>query len=283
MKQELKSLLSSALTEDMPTTDITYDCILTENPSVKAAVIAKEDGIFYGEDIFSGLFSSDNCSFKLSKQDGDAVTTKDVIATITAPAKLIISRERVLLNLIQRLSGISTLTQAFVKALDNPNIDVLDTRKTTPGIRFLEKEAVVAGGGVNHRQNLSDMVLIKENHLSLLSKESNVSVLPDRLKVFKTINPNTLIEIEVESLEQIKTTDFTHIDLILLDNFSIKDVKEAIITCKEIAPHLKIECSGNVTLETIGNYRDLNIDRISVGSLTHSATALDLSLLIDYA
>ena len=185
--------------------------------------------------------------------------------------------------MIQKLSGIATLTKAFVDALDNPNISVLDTRKTTPGLRFLEKEAVLAGGGVNHRLSLSDMVLIKENHLSLLAKEAHVNTLPDRIKDFKTRHPSFTIEIEVTSLAQLTSIDFSYIDFVLLDNFSIEDVKKAVSTCKKSASHLKIECSGNITLKTIGYYRNLNIDRISVGSLTHSAGALDMSLLIDYA
>ncbi len=280
MKPELKSLLNRALAEDMPVSDITYDCILTKNPIVTADIVAKENGIFYGKDIFSGLFSLEDCHFTLSKNDGDLIEIKDIIATITAPAKTIISRERVLLNLVQRLSGVATMTRSFVDALDDTSISVLDTRKTTPGLRFLEKEAVLAGGGTNHRQNLSDMVLIKENHLSMLKKEGNEKALSNRLKAFKTFNPSISVEIEVESLSQLEEIDFTHIDYILLDNFLIEDVVTAAETCKKIAPHLKLECSGNITLDTIKNYRNLNIDRVSVGSLTHSAKALDLSLLV---
>lgn len=282
MNQELNQLLMRALKEDIPKSDITFDCLLKENPIISATVIAKASGIFFGESIFKALFNETQESVSLHVKDGEKVENKTLIATVSAPAKSLIGKERVLLNLIQRLSGIATLTHTFVKKLNTNHISVLDTRKTTPGLRFLEKDAVRAGGGTNHRQNLSDMVLIKENHLSLLDKESALSQLDNRIQSFKSSHPEIKIEIEIETLEQLKTVNFSNIDYVLLDNFSIDDVKEASAFLRKHWPLIEIECSGNINLDTISLYSNLDIDRVSVGSLTHSAKALDISLLIDY-
>ena len=194
--------------------------------------------------------------------------------------KTVLKAERVMLNFIQRLSGIATTTSHFVARLNNPKIHVLDTRKTTPLYRFLERQAVVAGGGENHRLNLSDMVLLKENHLTQLANEGRLHQLHQLMETFKKTHPNIWIEIEIETIEQLQTMDLTLADVIMLDNFNLQTIEPAVKLCKILGFKALIEVSGNVTLDNIGRFSHLPIDRISVGSLTHSHKALDLSLLI---
>lgn len=214
------------------------------------------------------------------KHDGDIVRPGDKIAEFKGAIAALLKAERVMLNFVQRLSGISTVTKQFVETLNNPLIKVMDTRKTTPNMRLLEKNAVLAGGGANHRFGLSDMILIKENHLAQLAKENRIQDLPLLLSTFKQANPKTKIEIEIETPDQLEQLDLRFVDIVMLDNFSMANIHKALDIYKEHHFTFELEVSGNITLDTIAQYRELDIHRISVGSLTHSVRALDLSLLI---
>lgn len=185
-----------------------------------------------------------------------------------------------MLNIIQRSSGIATLTHTFIKRLNTPKIKICDTRKTTPGLRLLEKQAVCAGGGTNHRFSLSDMILIKENHLKVIKSEGNIHQLSKKIKHLKHHQPHLKAEIEIETLRQLQSFDLSEFDYILLDNFDFTILPTAIEECRRLYPNVEIEISGNVSLETIHKYRFFDINRISIGSLTHSAKAFDISLLV---
>ena len=245
-------------------------------------MISKDNGIFFGEEVLSHIFPlvEETSLIHLFKHNGDVIKANDTIAEIKASVKTILKSRAGNVKFLQRLSGIATTTHAYVAQLNNPKIKVVDTRKTTPLLRFLEKEAVLAGGGYNHRQNLSDMVLVKENHLSQLAKENRINELENNIQSFKLKNPNTKIEIEIESISQLKTLPLKNVDIIMFDNFSISELQEAVTYCKKHNFKNELEVSGNITLDNIHHYKDISIDRIAVGSLTHSAKAVDLSLLL---
>ena len=279
---QLHDLLLNALNEDCPQGDITTEWFLSQAASGTAKLISKDHGVFFGklliESIFEVLGGTDSISW--FAYDGASVQPNDPICTIQGPLKTILKAERVMLNFVQRLSGIASTTHHFVTRLNNSRIQVLDTRKTTPLYRFLERQAVLAGGGFNHRLNLSDMVLLKENHLTQLAHEGRLSQLPQLMNNFKKQHPHVWIEIEIETLDQLHSMDLTHADVIMLDNFKLPNIEPAVKICKDRGFKALIEVSGNVTLDTIAQFSQLPIDRISVGSLTHSPKALDLSLLI---
>jgi len=278
----LQTQLAQALQEDCPQSDITVQCLLNTNNTTKASLICKEAGLFYGKEVIDTLWQHINPNINVSwfTNNGAPITNGQTLCTINGPAFDLLKGERVMLNYCQRLSGIATTTAAYITALNDPNIQVLDTRKTTPGLRDLEKKAVKAGGGHNHRFSLSDMVLIKENHLSYFIQESSLSNLQKQLANFKQKNPAIPIEIEIETLDQLQSYPFEHVDYILLDNFEIPRLKEALTIIKKQNIQSKIEVSGNITLNSIGRYQGLPIHRISAGALTHSVKSLDLSLLI---
>jgi nicotinate-nucleotide pyrophosphorylase (carboxylating) len=279
MNDALHTLIQMALDEDCPTTDITIDCLLRQNSPITAQLISKEDGYFYGTSIVDAIIAIVDPSISVSSyiKDGQKVAPSDVLFIFEGPAFSLLKIERVLLNFLQRLSGITTTAKHYVDTLNNKDIQVLDTRKTTPATRFLEKKAVKAGGAFNHRHHLSDMVLIKENHLEQLANENGH--LEERLRDYKTLHPEKKILIEIETLDQLKTYPFDHVDIIMFDNFSIPDVRAGIEILNKRQSRAHIEISGGITLDNIHAYSTLNIHRISVGALTHSVKALDLSLL----
>lgn len=283
MHSKLSKLLRHALEEDVPFADITYECVLRKNPLSRAVIKSNASGTFYGELVIKMLFqiSEPESTVTLHVRDSDRIQPGQVLCVIEGTAKTILRLERVMLNLIQRLSGIATLTRAFVDKLDNEAVQILDTRKTTPGLRFLEKKAVLAGGGANHRAHLSDMVLVKENYLAALKLEGGEDKFYSRISDFKLSRPEIPIEIEIDSFSQLEKASLEKVDYVLFDNFSIEDIKRGVLLCKERGWPLEIEVSGNVSLDTIHLYRDLGIHRISIGALTHSAKALDFSLLIE--
>ncbi|MFC1752413.1 carboxylating nicotinate-nucleotide diphosphorylase [Thermoproteota archaeon] len=278
----LRQLLQNALTEDIPYGDITTDLTVMRDLGVSARLISKDDGIFYGQEIILGIFNliDPDTKIKMNCANGQKIQNGTVICDIQGCLSCILKAERVMLNFVQRLSGVATTTRAFVDGLNDPAAAVLDTRKTTPLMRSLEKKAVLAGGGVNHRFGLSDMVLIKENHVSALEEQGQIHSLAERIQKFKKQNPEIAVELEIEALNQMDTLPIQDVDIIMFDNFSLSDIKKGIEMCRSRGIKAKIEVSGNITLETIGNYAGLGIDRISVGRLTHSVRALDLTLLI---
>ena len=261
----------SALKEDMNSGDITTDSIL-KNENAQINLIAKDKGIIAGLDVFERVFEiiDSNSYFEFNFSDGDEVNKSDLIGTIDAKASAILKAERTALNFLQRMSGIATYTKKMVHALGSSHVKILDTRKTTPNMRIFEKYAITLGGAYNHRYNLSDGIMIKDNHIDAAGGIKNA------VERVRSANPFVKkIEVEVENFDQIKEALDAKADIIMLDNMEIEDIKKA---CKIINKRAIIECSGNISLENIKNYRDLDIDYISSGSITYNAGVLDLSM-----
>ncbi len=276
----IPELIRLAYYEDCPNRDVTTD--LTVDPTVlgHATVIAKESGVFFGADVARACRDVVNSSIGITfqVQDGQSVGSGTPLFDLSGPLTDLLKLERVMLNFLQRLSGIATTTAHYVAALDNPLIQVLETRKTTPLLRDLEKQAVAAGGGYRHRQNLSDMVLIKENHLIAMVNAGQLDTLRDRLVAHRLTFPDIRVEIEIESIDQIDQLPLDLADIVMFDNFSVEMIKAGAERLREAGISAAIEVSGNVTIDTIGQYRHLPIQRISVGALTHSVRSLDLSM-----
>ncbi len=270
MEKEILEIIRNALKEDMPLGDVTTDNLIPENHQSKAYFIAKENGVISGVEVASLVFKEvgGKVAIHFSVQDGDEVKNKQVIGTIEGDTKTILKGERVALNLLQRMSGIATTTHNYVNELTG-NCKILDTRKTTPNLRILEKKAVVDGGGTNHRYCLSDMVMIKDNHIDA------VGSIAKAVKLAKSKVTNLKIEVEVETLEQFKEALETSCDIIMLDNMSNELMRECVLLNNK---RKQLEASGNMTLERIASVSAVGVDFISVGALTHSVKSLDISL-----
>lgn len=274
--RELKSILIdkyiiAALREDMTSGDITTDSILKDERA-QVNLRAKDSGILAGLDVFKRVFEilDQDVSFEFYFSDGDQVKNKDLIGKISGRAKAILEGERTALNFLQRMSGIATYTKKMVDALDSDHVKILDTRKTTPNMRIFEKYAVTLGGGYNHRYNLSDGIMLKDNHIDAAGG------IREAVERVRRLNPFVKkIEVEVENFDQVREALEAKADIIMLDNMDIEEIKEA---CKIINKKAIIECSGNISLENINSYRDLDIDYISSGAITYSAGVLDLSM-----
>lgn len=274
--RELKPILIdkyilAALREDMTSGDITTDAILRDERA-EVNLRAKDKGILAGLDVFKRVFEilDQNVTFEFYFSDGDQVNNKDLIGKINGRAKAILEGERTALNFLQRMSGIATYTKKMVDALDSDHVKILDTRKTTPNMRIFEKYAVTLGGGYNHRYNLSDGIMLKDNHID------TAGGIKKAVEKVRSLNPFVKkIEVEVENFDQVREALEAKADIIMLDNMDIEEIKEA---CKIINKKAIIECSGNISLENINSYRDLDIDYISSGAITYSAGVLDLSM-----
>ena len=262
-------IINDALKEDIPYGDITASSIVTNGSKAKASLIAKEDGIICGLPVFERVFTIlGDVTFKSFINEGSSVTKGDIIGELYGDALNILMGERVALNLLQKMSGIATLTNKYVKKLEGLNTKLLDTRKTTANLRILEKYAVKIGGGHNHRFSLSDGILIKDNHIGYAGSIKNAIKLAKENSSFVR-----KIEVETEYKEQI--LEAIEADIIMLDNMTPNQVKEMV---KLIAGRAITECSGNITLDTIKSYALSGVDFISSGELTHSVKAFDISL-----
>lgn len=265
-------LIRLALKEDMSHGDITTEAILKERVKGTAQLIAKADGIICGLGVFERTFKilDGETEFSFFLSDGDEVKKGEHIGTITGDMRVILSGERTALNFLQRMSGIATYTSETVKYLAGSKVQLLDTRKTTPNMRPFEKYAVRTGGGKNHRYNLSDGILLKDNHISAAGGVKRAIYLA------KEYAPATLkVEVEVENLDMCKEAVEAGADIIMLDNMSVADMKRAV---ELIAGRAKTECSGNITRDNVKSVISCGVDYISSGALTHSAPILDLSL-----
>lgn len=287
-QKELRQLVADALKEDGAAKDVTCEYLGIGAGSVNAAVLAKGEGVIAGLDVARMAFDEIGSIVDLGKaepaiefdalvNDGDRVAEGDVVVALSGPALGILAAERVALNFLQRLSGVATLTSVFVAAVEGTGVTILDTRKTTPLLRPLEKYAVKMGGGGNHRYNLSDMLLIKENHFRAIGGSDAL------VGLLKTRKPPLAIEVEVDSLDFLKELLGTPVDRIMLDNFTPEQVTEAVALIAQYRaghPVFKpeIEVSGGINLKTIKMFALPGVDFISIGALTHSAPALDLSL-----
>lgn len=274
--RELKPILIdkyilAALREDMTSGDITTDSILKDEKA-EVNLIAKDKGILAGLDVFKRVFEllDEDVTFEFYFSDGDEVNNKDLVGKIRGRAKVILEGERTALNFLQRMSGIATYTKKMVDALDSKHVKILDTRKTTPNMRIFEKYAVTLGGGYNHRYNLSDGIMLKDNHIDAAGG------IREAVEKVRSLNPFVKkIEVEVENFDQVREALEAKADIIMLDNMEIEEIREA---CKIINKRAIIECSGNISLGNINSYRDLDIDYISSGAITYSAGVLDLSM-----
>lgn len=271
-KLNMDNLIMMALREDISSEDVTTNAIMREARMGNAKLICKEDGVVAGLEVFKRVFEllDDTVEVKLYYKDGDTVKNKDVLGEVTGDIRVILSGERTALNYLQRMSGIATYTKKVVELLGDSKTKLLDTRKTTPNMRIFEKYAVKCGGGLNHRYNLSDGILIKDNHIGAAGSITKAVTMAKEYAPFVR-----KIEVEVENLEMVKEAVDAGADIIMLDNMSHEDMKTAIDI---INGRAKTECSGNVTKENIKALTDIGVDYISSGALTHSAPILDVSL-----
>ena len=274
-KFQMDDSIRMALKEDITSEDISTNAIYKNDRMAEISLYSKEDGILAGLDVFKRVFElfellDNSVEFTEYKKDGDKVLNKDLILKIRADVKTILSAERTALNYLQRMSGIATYTRKMVEALDDKNILLLDTRKTTPNMRIFEKYSVRVGGGYNHRYNLSDAIMLKDNHINAAGS------ITEAIKLAREYSPFIKkIEIEVEDLKGVEEAVKAGADIIMLDNMDIETTKKAI---KIINKQAIIECSGNIDITNINRFKGLEIDYVSSGAITHSAKILDLSL-----
>jgi nicotinate-nucleotide pyrophosphorylase (carboxylating) len=275
MKETASDPIAIALREDIGAGDITTEFFVPEGLHALGRIIARERCIVAGGQTAAEVFRRVNPQLNVAvlQPDGTALSGGETILEVRGPARSILTAERVALNFLQRLSGIATLTRQFVDAIGQSRAKILDTRKTTPGLRALEKAAVVAGGGANHRFSLNDMVLIKDNHLSAGSGFSGFAGAVQRLRQER---PGIRIEVEADHLEQVRSfLEIEGIDVILLDNMKPSQMREAVALGRD---KVQFEASGGVTVKNVRQIAATGVDYISVGALTHSARAIDISL-----
>ena len=265
-------IIRFALREDMNAGDLSTESVCPERREAEVQLIAKAEGVIAGLDVFERAFTllDPRTSFDARVADGDAVEPGQLLGIVRGDARVLLSGERVALNFLQRMSGIATYTRRMAAALEGTKTRLVDTRKTTPGMRVFEKAAVEIGGGSNHRTGLSDGVLLKDNHIGAAGGVAKAVKMARQYASFVR-----KIEVEVETLEQVKEAVEAGADIIMLDNMSDEDIRKAVTL---IAGCAKTECSGNVTRENIARLRDIGIDYVSSGALTHSAPILDLSM-----
>jgi nicotinate-nucleotide pyrophosphorylase (carboxylating) len=272
MDKDVEAIIERALEEDLPHGDITSESIIPSKSQSQAVILSKENGILAGIAVAENVFSKIDplLSFVVRKKDGQEIKNGDVLAELRGSSISLLKGERTALNFLQRLSGIATITHQFVEVLEGCPTKILDTRKTTPGLRVLEKYAVKMGGGNNHRRSLSDMVLIKDNHIRLV-KGILEAVQLARAKVHEDIK----IEVETTCKEEVIEAVMSGADMIMLDNMSLDEMRDIVALVKGKVP---LEISGNVDLKAAKKYANLGVDYISVGSLTHSFKSLDISM-----
>jgi len=272
MKMTADELILSALREDITSEDITTNSVMPEYKLGEVDLICKEDGVIAGLDVFKRVFEllDDTTEVTFFCKDGDLVKNGQKLGVIKGDIRVLLSGERTALNFLQRMSGIATYTRSIADLLKGSKTKLLDTRKTTPNMRIFEKYAVKVGHGYNHRYNLSDGVLLKDNHIGAAGG------VKEAVKMAKEYAPFVRkIEIEVENLDMLKEALEAGADIIMLDNMSVEDMKEAV---RLVAGKAETECSGNVTKENVARLVDIGVDYISSGALTHSSPILDLSL-----
>ena len=270
----IKTFISNALREDIGPGDLTTEALIQPDIEGKAELIAKEPLILAGIEMAREVFHQVNqdINFLGRHTDGEDLSSSTVIATISGPLRSLLTAERVALNLLQRLSGIATLTRQYVNGIEGTKARIVDTRKTTPGLRALEKYAVRIGGGKNHRFGLFDGILIKDNHIAA------VGSLTEAVKRAREKVPHTLkIEVETENLDQVREAISAGAEIIMLDNMDIETMKEAV---KLINGKALIEASGGINLNNVRQVAETGVDLISVGAITHSARSMDISMEI---
>jgi nicotinate-nucleotide pyrophosphorylase (carboxylating) len=272
----IETLVRMALLEDAPWGDVTSEALLPSGLQSSAQLVAREEGVLCGEDVFSSAMSlTGPVTTKFLKRDSGSFFAGDVLAVVSGPARSILRAERVALNFVQRLSGIATLTAKYVAETAGTEARIVDTRKTTPGLRLVERYAVRCGGGHNHRFSLSDAVLAKDNHLAALRNSPGEDLTASLRAAFASLSHTVHKEVEVDRLNQIEPVLAAGVDTIMLDNFSIDDLRTGV---KQIAGRALVEASGGISLERVREIANTGVDLISVGALTHSVRSLDLGL-----
>lgn len=272
MKMQADKLIRMALQEDITSEDVSTNAVMRSAVKGTVDLIAKEDGIIAGLDVYARVFQilDEKTEISFNFKDGEAVKKGDLLGTVTGDIRVLLSGERVSLNYLQRMSGIATYTKQVSKLLEGSKVTLLDTRKTTPNCRVFEKYAVRIGGGCNHRYNLSDGVLLKDNHIGAAGSVAKAVAMAKEYAPFVR-----KIEIEVETMEQVKEAVEAGADIIMLDNMTPEMMKEAV---ELIAGRAQTECSGNITKENIAKILETGVDFVSSGALTHSAPILDISM-----
>jgi len=277
--KQVERIVGEALAEDLAYGDVTTEALVLSELKGKAAILVKRDGVLAGIDVAKEVFRQVDPSlrFKALVKDGAKVPKGDVVATVEGKMASILKAERTALNFLQHLSGIATETARYVDAVSGTKAVITDTRKTIPGLRLLEKYAVRTGGGHNHRLNLGDGVLIKDNHLAAL--RSSVIGLGEAVKKARQRAPRAMkVEVEVESVKQAQEALSAGADIIMLDNMNVKDMRRVV---KLVQGRALLEASGGITLDNVRSVAEAGVDLISVGALTHSARALDISLEVE--
>ena len=272
MKMQADKLIRMALQEDITSEDVSTNAVMRSAVKGTVDLIAKEDGIIAGLDVYARVFQilDEKTEISFNFKDGEAVKKGDLLGTVTGDIRVLLSGERVALNYLQRMSGIATYTKQVSKLLEGSKVTLLDTRKTTPNCRVFEKYAVRIGGGCNHRYNLSDGVLLKDNHIGAAGSVAKAVAMAKEYAPFVR-----KIEVEVENLDMVKEAVEAGADIIMLDNMTPEMMKEAV---ELIAGRAQTECSGNITKENIAKILETGVDFVSSGALTHSAPILDISM-----
>ncbi|PZE85146.1 carboxylating nicotinate-nucleotide diphosphorylase [Curtobacterium sp. MCBD17_032] len=275
----LRRVIETALEEDAPWGDVTSETLIPAAATATATLAAREPGVLAGGAVFVAVMHAvdPGLAVSVALRDGHAFAAGDVLASVTGSARSVLRAERVALNLVQRMSGIATLTARYVDAVAGTGTRIVDTRKTTPGLRALERHAVRCGGGHNHRTSLSDAVLAKDNHLAVLlagGTDVGDAIRAARQRLGHTVH----LEVEVDRLDQVEPVVSAGVDTVMLDNFTVPMLEEGVAL---VAGRALVEASGGVTLDTVAAIAATGVDLVSVGALTHSARALDLGLDVD--
>lgn len=278
VEPDVRALIDLALGEDIGTGDVTSLATVPADRTARAIMIAKDVGVLSGIDVAREVFRTVDpaLAFQAIKTDGDTLQDRDEIAIVTGNARSILTAERTALNFVQRLSGVATITAQYAEALAGTTSQIVDTRKTTPGMRLLQKRAVQHGGGGNHRFGLADGVLIKDNHLAAIGGENRIG---DAIAAARSKAPHTLkIEVEVTSLDELRQALDAGADIVMLDNMDTARIIDAVAVRDGHTNRALLEASGNITIERLPELGATGIDLISAGALTHSAPSLDISL-----
>jgi nicotinate-nucleotide pyrophosphorylase (carboxylating) len=278
LEAKIKEIIQRALDEDIQTGDITTQAVIPDSVLGKGKFLVKANGVIAGLNVAKIVFEmiDDKIDFKVLIHDGGKVKVGDIVAEVEGKASSILTAERTALNFLQRMSGIATLTNTFVEKIKHTKAKILDTRKTVPGLRLLDKEAVRLGGGKNHRIGLFDMFLIKDNHIEISGSITNAIEACRNFQQKK--NSNLRIEVETKNLEEVKEAIACNVDIIMLDNFKTEMMKKAVTL---INGKCLIEASGNINVDNVKEVAETGVDYISVGALTHSVKALDISLEVE--
>jgi len=280
--EAIHRIVRIALDEDAPSGDLTSQTLIPPSTQISAQLVAREDGVLSGEDIFRAAMSLTNAAITTDfhLHDGERFTKNSVLADITGPAQAVLQAERVALNFMQRMCGIATLTATYVAEVSGTKARIVDTRKTTPGLRLIERYAVRCGGGHNHRFSLSDAVMVKDNHLAIVAANKSIGVTDALLALRASLPHTTHIEVEVDRLDQLDAVLAANVDTILLDNFTTEQLRKGVL---HIAGRALVEASGGITLPRLREIAATGVDIISNGALTQNVRSLDLGLDIQTA